>query len=256
MSKKKECGFGRAHTVITPSIYQKMNINSTESNQKARYWVGILYPENMIDNWQDKICQLVQRPHSYCIHNADTDSEKHHRKDHVHLILVWGNPTTYKAAMRCFKTLEKPGCVAVNKIEVVHNIRYMYNYLIHDTDDARKQGKHQYDPSERICGCGFDIGNYEQLSVSDKTEILNKIKDMIDDRVILNYYDLLDAVTEAVQDGELTTDAYDVVRSYQSFLYHMVSGYYSKIKSMESGEYVKLKAYAYKMKHPEEEEGK
>lgn len=32
-----------------------------------------------------------------------------------------------------------------------------YDYLIHDTDKCRKLGKHQYDPSERITGNGFDI---------------------------------------------------------------------------------------------------
>ena len=39
----------------------------------------------------------------------------------------------------------------------------LYNYLIHDTDSCRKQGKYLYKVEDRICGNGFDIGLYEQF---------------------------------------------------------------------------------------------
>lgn len=231
-----------------------MNINSIESTQKARYWVGILYPENMVENWETEISRLIQRPYAYCVHNKDLDKKGEPRKTHVHLMIVWGNPTTYKAALHTFKSLERPGATAVNTIQVVHGIRFMYDYLIHATDDARKQGKHQYDPSERICGCGFDIGNYEQISLSDKAEILRKITALIDDRVIFNYFDLMTEIQDAVEDGDLPSEAYEVARTNGNYLYHLVCGYYQKISTLYNGEYVKLKQYANKIREKEEED--
>ena len=131
-----------------------------DTSVKARYWWAVLYQENMVDGWRDNIEELLQLPYAYCEHVADVDGKGEHRKDHVHVIIVFGNTTTYKTAMSVFKRL---GEKALNKCERVIDIRHCYDYLIHDTDKCRKLGKHQYDPSERITGNGFDIGNYEQM---------------------------------------------------------------------------------------------
>ena len=53
---------------------------------KSRYWVGVLYPENMIENWEDKIAEVLELPFAYCIHNVDKDTKSEHRKDHVYLV--------------------------------------------------------------------------------------------------------------------------------------------------------------------------
>ena len=66
--------------------------------------------------------------------------------------------------------LSAEGKKAINKCEAVVGIRNVYDYLIHDTEDCRKKGKEQYDPSERITGNNFDIGAYEQLGTAEKNE--------------------------------------------------------------------------------------
>ena len=65
----------------------------------------------------------------------------------------------------------RKGKKAINKCEAVVGIRNVYDYLIHDTEDCRKKGKEQYDPSERITGNNFDIGAYEQLGTAEKNEM-------------------------------------------------------------------------------------
>lgn len=140
-----------------------------DTSVKARYWWAVLYQENMVDGWRDNIEELLQLPYAYCEHVADVDGKGEHRKDHVHVIIVFGNTTTYKTAMSVFKRL---GEKALSKCERVIDIRHCYDYLIHDTDKCRKLGKHQYDPSERITGNGFDIGNYEQISTAEKQHML------------------------------------------------------------------------------------
>ena len=96
------------------------------------------------------------------------DSKSEHRKDHVHLIVAFPNTTTYKHALNVMDLLSAEGKKAINKCEAVVGIRNVYDYLIHDTEDCRKKGKEQYDPSERITGNNFDIGAYEQLGTVEK----------------------------------------------------------------------------------------
>lgn len=201
------------------------------ADTKARYWVAVMYPENMIDDWQEEIAEKLQKPFAYCIHDKCVDSEGKHRKDHVHIMLVYGAPTTYKNAMSVFKELEKPGCVALNKCERVIGVRYMYNYLIHDTEESRKKKKHPYSPSERIEGNGFDIGSYEQISLHDKASIKKTIRSAISEQHIFNFYDLDEYVATQMSD-----EAYDVFTSNQGYFANLVRGYYNKIKLYASGE--------------------
>ena len=45
--------------------------NHTNPKVKVRYWWGILYPENMIENWKDQIEDVLQLPFCYCVHDKD-----------------------------------------------------------------------------------------------------------------------------------------------------------------------------------------
>ena len=45
--------------------------NHTNPKVKVRYWWGILYPENMIENWKDEIEDVLQLPFCYCVHDKD-----------------------------------------------------------------------------------------------------------------------------------------------------------------------------------------
>ena len=137
---------------------------------KARFWTGVLYPENMREDWKEVIGDTLQYPYAYCQHSQDKDSKSEHRKDHVHLIVAFPNTTTYKHALNVMDLLSAEGKKAINKCEAVVGIRNVYDYLIHDTEDCRKKGKEQYDPSERITGNNFDIGAYEQLEQLRRTK--------------------------------------------------------------------------------------
>ena len=148
--------------------------------EKARYWSGVLYPENMIENWKEDISEILQLPFVYCIHDKDTDKEGSLRKLHIHLVIVFPNTTTKKYALSVFNKLSKEGFVCCPVCENVHSIRFVYDYLIHDTDDCRKKKKHLYKKTERVSGNGFDIGSYEQISVYDKLQMCKELADIID----------------------------------------------------------------------------
>lgn len=156
-------------------------------SDKARYWNAVLYPENMISDWEDKIYDLLQLPFAYCVHDMDKDSRSEHRKDHVHMILVFPNTTTYNFAFKTFDKLSLPNRSALNKIEAASSIRGSYDYLIHDTEGCRKSGKYLYPKEARITGNNFDIGCYEQLSSERIKEIRSELSRWIIDNQFVNY---------------------------------------------------------------------
>lgn len=159
--------------------------------EKNRYWVAVLYPEDMIDNWQNSIGDIVQLPFCYCIHDKDhlavfEEELPEERKKHLHLILAFPNTTTYKHALSVFQRLYRSECV-VHTCKAVLNIRHMYEYLIHNTEESKRKQKFQYSPDERVSGNHFDIGGFEQLSQDEKNRLAYDICNLIVDNGFTNF---------------------------------------------------------------------
>ena len=162
----------------------------------ARYWWAVMYPENMIEDWEKNISRIIQHPYCYCIHDKDLRREsKEERKKHIHLIIAFPNTTTYNHALNVFSRLNAPDKCAIpnNRFEACLNISNCYDYLIHNTDDCKKLHKHRYDVSERISGNNFDIALFDQISIQEKLAIVRELKLLIHDNFICNFseFDLL-----------------------------------------------------------------
>lgn len=165
------------------------------STEKAKYWTAVMYPENMVPDWKESIGEILQNPYVYCVHDKDTTSDKaEDRKVHVHIVVAFPNTTTYKHAMSVFAGLNAPGKKAFNTCENVLNIRFIFNYLIHDTEDSRKKGKYQYSKDERISGNNFDIGSFEQLSLADKNKMCRELSRVIITERFTNYTEFYEYV--------------------------------------------------------------
>lgn len=190
---------------------------------KARYWVGVGYPENMRPDWKDTLGEILQLPYAYCVHDKDKDGDQDERKEHVHLMVAFPNTTTYKAALQVLQGLSAPGKKAFNTCEKVNNVRFMYNYLIHDTEDSRKKHKHQYDPRERITGNNFDIGNYEQLSLDEKKAIRQELAAAIFEQGFMNYLDFYGYVI-----SNYSPEYEEVMVSYSGHFERLTKGNFQK----------------------------
>lgn len=193
---------------------------------KARFWTGVLYPENMREDWEIAIGDIVQYPYAYCKHTQDKDTKSEHRKDHVHLILAFPNTTTYKHAMSVFSLLSAEGKKALNKVEAVIGIRNVYDYLIHDTETCRKQGKELYPKEDRITGNNFDIGAYEQLGAADKHMMFLELSDAIRQHGFTNYMDFYEFVADTYED----INYFEVFRTYSSHFERLTRGNYQRFE--------------------------
>ena len=199
----------------------KTEANNNSITTKARYWVGIGWIENLRGDWQDVIGGLLQYPYTYVVHDKDVDSEGKPIPPHVHIMIAYGNTTTYKSALELFRTLNAPGKQAFNTCFKVQNVRHMYNYLVHDTDDARKKKKYQYPEDERVCGNNFEIGLFEQISQADKERMLDELEDLIFEKGFCTYGSLTLYVKY-----HMTPEHRRLMRSYSSHLERLVRSNY------------------------------
>lgn len=194
---------------------------------KSRYWVGVLYNENIVENWETEIGDILQLPFCYCIHDKDLLFDgREERKIHTHLIIAFNNTTTYNHAFNIFSKLSADGKNALNKIESVVSIRSMYDYLIHDTDTCRKKGKFLYNKSERISGNNFDIGNFEQLSTTDRNKIVKELCDFIIENCVSNFADFYILCTVQFEDSSY----FEILRTYSGLFERLTRANYQKFK--------------------------
>lgn len=188
-------------------------------DKKTRFWVAILYPESLVyqpDEWAD----IIQKPFSYCLHDKDKTGHNGDRKAHYHVIICWNNNTTYKSAFSLFQELMP----SLSKIEPVKDIKYMYNYLIHDTDSCRKAGKYLYDKSERIECNNFDIGLYETFSINEKNMIRKELARVLLDKGFCTFTDFYYYVLTEYEDSIYE----EVVSNFNNFYTNLCKGIYLK----------------------------
>lgn len=199
---------------------------------KNRQWCAILYPENMAEDWQETIAERVQLPYAYCIHDKGLELENgEHRKPHVHVILVWPSPTTENHAKEVFSSLDALGRRAFSTVQPVYNAQRAYDYLIHDTDDARKAGKYQFDRSKRIVGNNYDIGAYVQVSTQEKNEIFDQLTSDILKLGIQNFADFIEIVTGSYPDRADVLR--EVIRGHSAYFERLIKGVWQREGSPE-----------------------
>lgn len=206
----------------------------------ARYWVGICYPENMIDDWKDVIGDYLEYPYAYCVHDKDhlgtykpkrKKDDQRQRKLHVHVFLAFPNTTTKKHAENIFNKLSAEGKKCCPGAEAVINPKNKYNYLIHDTETAKKQGKYLYPKEERIEGNNFDIGAYIQITTKDLRNIKRELGNLIRDLRITNFIDFYNEVENNFDD-----QYFEVMSNNSSFFDKLIKGNYHKFMEYEKEE--------------------
>lgn len=163
--------------------------NIAEMNEKAKGMKGrtdkamfLLYPDSAPEDWRSRLentgVAIVVSP----FHNRDIDRGKTApKKAHWHVIALYKDPMRKGEIFRTFaRALEGPnGPEAVNTIVEVNFIEGMYNYLTHNTDKARADGKAQYDPKDILTFNGFEELYEQKLLEDGKKPVGQAVSDLI-----------------------------------------------------------------------------
>lgn len=192
----------------------------------SKYIECLLYPENMIYDWELEIDHVLQLPFAYCIHNKDINNDSQGRKTHVHLIIAFKNTTTLKHAQTICNRLSLPDKMACPlKPQGCIDVRYAYDYLIHDTDNARAKGKFQYSPDDRVTGNGFDIAVYETRSAIDSNKIFKELEQICLNPAMMNFKRVVEYCLANCDDSHM-----EVLRSNSGYLERITKGNYLDFK--------------------------
>lgn len=197
----------------------KSNVSETtgtkEKKEKKRFHTFILYPESLPDDWKEILSGFKLPMAISPLHDKDevddkklTDEQKEliknggkvYKKEHYHVIYVSKNPVTTDAVR---KRLQRAlGKDSVNLVQVVDNLFGMYEYLTHESETAKKAGKHVYDSKDTMLLNNFRIEDYDALSPEESKDISIRLIDIIVDNDIMNMRELLRYLEEHKDDED------------------------------------------------------
>lgn len=160
---------------------------SKEKSIKKRNWAFVLYPESAPADWFERLKQSGLMGAVSPLHDKDTDPDGNIKKAHYHIILVYGNTTTYNNVKALTESLNQPIPQALEQI------RGYYRYLTHMDNPE----KFQYNAKDIRTFGGFDISDFVEMSKSEVTKYIKEIHQFIRDNNIVEYSDLCDMLIDA-----------------------------------------------------------
>ena len=184
-------------------------------NVKKRNWAFILYLDSAPINWRDILQETGLLFAISPYHDKDINADGTPKKPHYHIIACWDGPTTYNVVKRLTDS------VNASIPQPLEQIRGYYRYFTHK-DNAEK---YQYNENEITTINGFDINNYVELSYTEISKYLYQIQQLIRDKKIVEYGDLMDLLADSD-----CKELWDVAKTHTIFLNTYISSRRYKTK--------------------------
>lgn len=117
---------------ITENL-KNQGISPEQAKLKGRHFAFVVYPESAPADWIERLKRtglaFVVSP----LHDKDENADGTPKKPHYHVIISWGNTTTYKSACGLCDTLNCPFP------QLLKNPNGMYRYLTHKDNPEKYQ---------------------------------------------------------------------------------------------------------------------
>lgn len=152
---------------------------------KKRYWAFVLYPESAPNDWLERLQLKGVSCAISPLHDKDINPTGEPKKPHYHIVLAYGNPTTYNNV----KTLtEELNCPIPIPLE---SCRGYYRYLTHKDNPE----KYQYNEKDIQTLNAFDVTNI--LTNSEVAMLKIEIQKLIRENFIVEYADLMNILLDS-----------------------------------------------------------
>lgn len=172
---------------------------------KSRYWSFIVYPESVIENWEEELIQMGCCFAVSPLHDKDINATGEEKKAHYHVLIQFDGPTTYNNVNE--NICNKIGATIPKN---VLSLRGYYRYLCH-LDNPEK---YQYDVKDIKEYGGFHL----ELTTTEITNIKAIIIEDIKKHNIKEYNDLCDYYKDM---GDM--DFFEIVSNHTYFFDRYVS---------------------------------
>lgn len=185
---------------------------------KKRNWAMVLYPESAPDNWRQILAETGLQCAISPLHDKDINPDGTPKKAHYHVIMCYSGPTALNVVKGITDALNQPNPQALEQV------RGYYRYLTHKDNPE----KYQYPENEITTINGFTITDFVELTRSEVNKLIRQIQDLIIEKDIDEYSDLLDLL--AYTEGESAADMYDVAINHTMlFSSYLKSRRYKKL---------------------------
>lgn len=196
--------------------------NQSESQDdvgKCRHFWYVVYPESAPSDWVE---QIQNTGLAFCVsplHDRDINPDNTPKKPHWHVIVSWGNTTTYNSAVGLCKVLNCP------RPQMLHNVTGAYRYHKH-LDNPEK---YQYEDNSVSYN-----GWVAPLDKSEVSRIKKEIQEMVLNEDIREYAELLIVCdTRGAEYLEVATNntfyCERLCASYRHNPYRVLQRYYSTL---------------------------
>lgn len=115
----------------------KNDDDNKQDNLKGRHFSYVIYPDSAPADWIEQLKNIGLAFVVSPLHNRDINADGTKKKDHWHIIVSWGNTTTYRAAKGLCNILNCP------IPQMLRNCNGMYRYLTHKDNPEKHQYKEQ-----------------------------------------------------------------------------------------------------------------
>lgn len=126
-----------ADTIKNQDVDAAKNDDNKQDNLKGRHFSYIIYPDSAPADWIEQLKSIGLAFVVSPLHDKDINADGTKKKDHWHIIVSWGNTTTYRAAKGLCNILNCP------IPQMLRNCNGMYRYLTHRDNPEKHQYKEQ-----------------------------------------------------------------------------------------------------------------
>lgn len=152
-------------------------VNKVRQEAQARIWMCIIYPQDIGEDWLERLESIGVPTFVSPLHDKDVTSEGELKKPHRHVLVQLDGKKSYSTVLSWFEPL------GVKIVKRVNSLRREERYWCHlDSKD-----KVQYDVADCIA-----LNGYEMKYLGERYNIdeIRQIHELIEDKGIVYYADL------------------------------------------------------------------
>lgn len=125
------------------------------------------------------------KAHAYILHDKDLDENGKPKTAHYHILLALVNATTVDAVRNWFNFTDSNGLKVNTLGQQMHDTSGSFDYLTHETDESREQGKYIY-PATDIKG--FNLEYFKDESQLNADSLTSALDDMLNGISLIDIY--------------------------------------------------------------------
>lgn len=153
-----------------------------KKDSRCRNWTIIVYPESAPENWREVLdeehIEWVESP----LHDKDINATGETKKEHYHILLLFGGVKSYDQVLEFVKPLNCPIPTRC------HNAKALVRYMAHlDNPD-----KAQYNILDIKAHGGVDVAELLRPSSSERYTIIKEMLEFVKENSIIEFQDLID----------------------------------------------------------------